>query len=133
MASTPQFIATPRISFGEILAAQTARTTNTSTNLVDVIQGAASGTRVIEIVVKSLGQPADSTLTLWLNNGVSTFLFDEYDLGAPTAGSTTVTSYKLTTTYNNLILPNASWKIMAGCTVIPTAGHIIVAAFGGDL
>lgn len=133
MASTPQFIATPRISFGEILASQAARTTNTSANLVDVIQGVASGTRVIEIVVKSLGQPADSVITLWLNNGTSTFLFDEYDLGAPTAGSTTVASYKLTTTYNNLLLPNTSWKIMAGCTVLPTSGNIIVVAFGGDL
>ena len=132
MASNPQFINTPRISFGEITTGQTARTTGTTTSLVEVIQGATGGTRIVETVVKSLGQPADSLVQLWLDNGSTKILFDEYDIGAPAAGSTTVVSYRLSTTYSNLILPSTSWKLFAACTVTPTSGGIVVWALGGD-
>ena len=133
MATNPQFINAPRIGYGSISTGQTARTTGTTSNLVDVITGAAGGTRVLEIVVKSTGQPADSVLTLWLNDGTNNILFDEIDLGAPAAGSNTVVAYRTTQTYANLVLPNASWKLVAGCTVTPTSGAIVVYALGGDL
>lgn len=133
MASTPEFIKTPRISYAEVTTAQTARTTGTSTNLVEVIAGASGGTRVLEIVVKSLGDPADSVVTLWLDNGSTKILFDEIDIGDPAAGSNTVVAYRTRQTYANLVLPSADWKIFAGVTVAPTAGNIIVWALGGNL
>lgn len=133
MATTPAYIGTPRIGFGEITTGQAARTTGTTTSLVDVITGAASGTRILEIVVQGLGDPADSTITLWLNNGTSNILFDDLDIGNPAAASNTTAGYRLSTTYNNLVLPNASWKVVAGCTVTPTSGNIIVWALGGDI
>ena len=132
MASNPQFINTPRISYGEITTGQTARTTGTTTDLVEVIQGATGGTRIVEIVVKSLGRPADSLIQVWLDNGTTKILFDEYDIGAPVAASNTAASYRLSTTYSNLILPSTSWKLFAACTVTPTTGGIVVWALGGD-
>ena len=132
MASNPQFINTPRISYGEITTGQTARTTGTTTSLVDVMTGATGGTRIIEVVTKATGQAAASLVQLWLFNGTSNILFDEFTPGA-TAGSTTVASSRLSTTYSNLILPSSSWKLVAGCTVTPTSGNILVWAFGGDL
>lgn len=133
MATSPAFIGTPRLAHGAITTGATARTTGTTTNLVDVITGAASGTRILEVVVKSLGQPADSVITLWLYDGTNNVLFDEIDIGAPAAGSTTVTAYRTSQTYANLILPSSSWKLVAGCTVTPTSGNIEVWALGGDL
>lgn len=133
MATSPEFVKTPRISYGAVTTGQTARTTGTTTNLVEVIQGATGGTRVLEIVVKSLGDPADSIVTLWLDNGSTKILFDEIDIGDPAAASTTVTGYRTRQTYANLVLPSSSWKIFAGVTVTPTAGDIIVWALGGDL
>lgn len=133
MATSPAFIATPRLAHAAVSSGQSARTTGTTTGLVDVITGAASGTRILEIVVKALGQPADSVITLWLNDGTNNVLFDEIDIGAPAAGSTTVVAYRTSQTYANLILPSASWKLVAGCTVTPTSGNIEVWALGGDL
>lgn len=133
MADSPQFIATPRIGYGEITTGQTARATGTSTNLVEVIQGAATGTRINEIIVKAAGRPADSIVSIWLDNGSTKILFDEYDIGAPAADSNTVAAYRLSTAYANLLLPSASWKLFASCTVTPTSGTIIVWALGGDL
>ena len=133
MASSPQFISVPRISFGEITTGQSLRTTNTSANLVTVISGAATGTRILELVIKATGDPTNSIVTLWLDNGITNALFDEFALGDPAAGSNTAVTYRLSTTYSNLILPSDSWSLKAGCTVTPTAGTIAVWAFGGDL
>lgn len=133
MASSPQFINAPRIGVGEITTGQTARTTGTTSNLVDVITGASTGTRVLEIVVMGLGDPADSTITIWLNNGTNNILFDEYDIGNPAVASNTAVGYRLSTTYSNLLLPSTSWKVVAGCTVTPVAGNIVIWALGGDL
>lgn len=133
MATAPSFISTPRLAHGAITTGQTARTTGTTSNLVDVITGAAAGTRILEVVVKALGQPADSVITLWLYDGTNNVLFDEIDIGAPAAGSNTVVAYRTSQTYQNLVLPSASWKLVAGCTVTPTSGNIEVWALGGDL
>lgn len=133
MANNPAFIATPRIGFGEITTGQPARTTGTTSNLVDVITGVAAGTRILEVVVKATGDPADSVVSLWLNNGTINVLFDEFDIGNPAAASDTTVGHRVAVAYNNLVLPSASWKLVAGCTVTPTAGSIVVWAFGGDL
>lgn len=133
MASIPQFIGTPRLAHGAVTTGQTARTTGTTSGIVDVITGASTGTRILEVVIKALGQPADSVVTLWLYDGTNYVLFDEIDIGAPAAGSNTVVAYRTTVTYANLVLPSASWKLAAGCTVTPTSGNIEVWALGGDL
>ena len=132
MASNPQFINTPRISYGEITTGQTARTTGTTTNLVDVMTGATGGTRIIEVVTKATGQAASSLIQLWLFDGTSNILFDEFGISTAT-GSTTAASGRSSTTYSNLLLPSSSWKLVAGCTVTPTSGNLLVWALGGDL
>lgn len=132
MATAPAFIATPRIGVGSITTGQTSRATNTSVGLVDVIAAGSSGTRILEVVVKSDDDPADSVVVLWLNDGTNTVIFDELDFGNPAAGSTTSTAYRGVLTYSNLVLPSG-WKLVASCTVTPTAGTIKVWAFGGDL
>ena len=133
MATTPSFIGTPRIGVGTVDTAQTARASGTTSNVVDVITGAASGTRILEVVVKADGDPADCTVVLWLYDGSTNHVFDELDLGNPAAGSATVASYGGTLTYSNLVLPNASWKLQASITATPTAGAVKVIALGGDL
>jgi hypothetical protein len=131
MATNPSFIATPRIGVGSVSVANTAR--DGTGTLVDVITGAASGTRILEVVLKATDDPADCTLTLFLNDGTTAHIFDEIDLGNPPPGSTTVNSYRSTVTYSNLVLPSASWKLQAAITVAPTGGTVKVIALGGDL
>jgi hypothetical protein len=131
MAASPSFIGTPRIGVGAVSTANTNR--DGTGTIVDVITGAATGTRILEIVFKATDDPADCTITLYLNDGVTSHIFDEIDLGNPPPGSTTVNSYRGTLTYANLVLPSASWKLQAAITVAPTGGTVKVIALGGDL
>jgi hypothetical protein len=131
MANNPSFIATPRIGIGSVSTANTAR--DGTGTIVDVITGAATGTRILEVVLKADNDPADCTVVLYLYNGSNSIVFDEIDLGNPAPGSTTVASYRSSFTYSNLVLPSASWKLQASITVAPTAGTVKVWAFGGDL
>ena len=133
MATTPSFIGTPRIGVGTLTTGQTARASGTTTDVVDVITGATNGTRVLEVVVKADGDPADCCVVLWLYDGTTNHIWDEIDAGNPAAGSATVASYRGTVTYSNLVLPSASWKLQASITATPTAGTVKVIALGGDL
>ena len=133
MASTPAFISTPIVGMADLDTGQTARTAGTSSNVVDVTTAApTAGTRVLEVVVKSSGQPADSVIVLWLHNGTTNHVFDEIDIGAPSAGSNTATAYRTNQTYQNLVIPSG-WKLQASVTVTPTSGKIKVYALGGVL
>ena len=130
MASNPSFTATPRIGFGAVSSANTNR--DGTGTIVDVLTGAATGTKIVEIVVKSTGDPADSIVTIFIHDGTSYRLFDEVDLGDPAAGSATVTAFRASRTYDNLVLPSNSYKLAAAITAAPTAGVVNVFALGGD-
>lgn len=132
MATAPNFISAPRVGVGTLTTGQTARSSGTTTDVVDVISAGSSGTRILEIVVKSDNDPADSVVVFWLNDGSTNHVFDEMDIGNPAAGSTTVTAYRNTVTYSNLVIPSG-WKLQASITVTPTAGAVKVFALGGDL
>lgn len=132
MATAPAFISTPRVGVGAVDTAQTARATGTATDVVDVLSAGTSGTRILEVVVKATDDPADCCVVLWLHNGTTNYVFDEIDLGNPAAGSATVTSYRGTTTYSNLVIPTG-WKLQASITATTTGGKVNVIALGGDL
>lgn len=131
MAVSPAFIGTPRIGVGSVSTANTNR--DGTGTIVDVITGASTGTRILEVVFKADGDPADCTVVLYLYDGANSVVFDELDLGNPAAGSATVASYRGTLTYANLVLPSATWKLQASITATPTAGTVKVIALGGDL
>lgn len=130
MASAPAFTATPRIGFGSVSTANTNR--DGTGTIVDILTGAAGGTKINEIVLKATGDPADSVVTIFIHDGTSYRLYDEVDLADPAAASTTVAGYRVSRTYDNLVLPSASYKLAAAITVALTAGAINAFAFGGD-
>jgi hypothetical protein len=130
MSSTPQFTTTPVIGFASITAANTSR--DGTGTVVDILTGASTGTKINEIVLKATGDPADSVVTIFIHNGTSYLLFDEIDLGDPAAASPTVTGYRISRTYDNLILPSASYKLAGAITVALTSGAINAFALGGN-
>lgn len=129
MATTPQFTTLARIGAVTVSTANTGR--DGTGTVATVLTAGASGTRVEEVILKATGDPADSIVTLFLHDGTTFFLFDEFDLGNPAAASATVTGYRLSRTYDNLVLPT-SWSLRAAITVALTAGVINVIALGGD-
>lgn len=127
----PSFAIVPRIGVAAVSTANTAR--DGTGTIVDIIVGVAAGTKVTKIDIQATGDPADSIVTLFIHNGTTFFCFDEIDLGNPAAASTTVSGFRASRYYTDLVLPSASWKIGAAITVALTSGVINVFAFGADL
>jgi hypothetical protein len=129
MADAPAFIATPRIGAVTVSTANTAR--DGTGTIATVFTAGANGSRIEEVVLKATGDPADSIVTLFLHDGSTYFLFDEVDLADPAAASTTVTGYRMSRTYDNLVLPTG-WSLRAAITVALSSGVINAIALGGD-
>lgn len=130
MAVAPVFIGTPRIGRCSI-AAQNTNTDGTGV-IVDLITGASTGTRILEVVTKGTLQTAAGIIRLFTFDGTNWDLYDEFTIAAVTGGNTTQTN-RNNRTYQNLVLPNASWKLGVTLSVATVSGTIRCFAFGGDL
>ena len=127
MAASPVFAVTPRMSAVSIATADSSYTA--PTNVGTLITGASTGTRVSEIVVKCAATSAAAIVRIFLYDGSTYWHFDEVTVAAAT-GSATVQQTRVSTTYNNLILPSASWSVIV-TTSVSQATH--VTALGADL
>jgi len=127
MAISPSFAATPRIGNVSIATAESSYTS--PTNFGTLITGASTGTRIAEVVVKNAATSSAAIVRLFLHDGTTYYLFDEYTIAAAT-GSSTVQQTRVSTQYNNLILPNSSWTLRV-TTSVAQATH--VTALGADL
>lgn len=131
MASTPVYATTPRIGFASVTAANTNR--DGTGTIVDALTGVAAGTRIERVVLQATNDPADSIVTMFLYNGTTYLLFDEFDLGNPAAASATVPGYRIAKAYSDVVLPSSSWKVSFAITAALTAGAINCFVFGADL
>jgi hypothetical protein len=127
MALEPAFAVTPRIGAVSVATADTSLTA--PTNFGTLITGAATGTRVAEIVVKCAATSAAAIVRVFLYDGTTYYLFDEIVVAAATSSSTGATT-RVSTNYANLVLPSASWSIRVA-TSISQATH--VTSLGADL
>ena len=127
MASSPVFAVTPRIGAVSIATAEASYTAPSSVGTL--ITGASTGTRIAEIVVKNAATSAAAIVRIFLYDGSTYWLFDEVTIAAAT-GSSTVQQTRVSTTYNNLILPSSSWSVRVTTSVSQTT-H--VTALGADL
>lgn len=127
MAISPVFAVTPRVSSVSIATAEASYTA--PTNVGTLITGASTGTRISEIVVKCAATSAAAIVRIFLHDGSTYFLFDEITVAAAT-GSATVQQTRVSNTYNNLILPSASYSIRV-TTSVSQSTH--VTALGADL
>jgi hypothetical protein len=126
----PVFVKTPICKVAAVSSANTNR--DGTGTIVDILTAGADGARIEEIVAKATADPADSVLTIFIHNGTSYFLWDEMDLGNPAAASTTAEAYRVSRTYENLVLESGH-KLAAAITVALTAGVVNVWALGGSL
>lgn len=126
MAADPVFFTTPRIERGVISAANTNR--DGTGTVVQFAVGVANGTKVNEIVVKARGTTTAGMVRVFLYNGSTYSLLDEYAVSAITAAANTAT-FRVSTAYNNLFLASASWTLVASTH---NAESFDVMAFLGD-
>ena len=127
MATSPVFAVTPRIGAVSIATADSSYTA--PTNVGTLITGASTGTRISEIVVKCAATSAAAIVKVFLHDGSTYWLFDEITVAAAT-GSSTVQQTRVSTPYNNLVLPSSSWSVRVTISVSQVT-H--VTAFGADL
>ena len=127
MATSPAFAVTPRVGAVSIATADSSYTA--PTNVGTLITGASTGTRISEIVVKCAATSAAAIVRVFLYDGTTYWLYDEVTVAAAT-GSSTVQQTRVSTTYNNLILPSASWSVRVTTSIAQTT-H--VTAHGADL
>ena len=127
MAANPSFISAPRIGRASLSSANTAL--DGTGTIVDLITGAAAGTRILQIDAQCSATSAAALVNIFLWDGTAWTLFDQISITAATA-SNTVKANRNFTAYTNLVLPDATWKV--GCTTT-IAQAIRVYALGGDL
>lgn len=129
MATSPQFINTPRIETANTATANTA--IDGTGTITEVIQGATGGTRVLELVVKLAATSAAAQVNLFLtkDSGTTWRVFDSVTVSAATV-STTVASNRTSRTYANLLLASSAHRVGFTTTIAQSTNVI---ALGGDL
>lgn len=127
MALNPQFAVTPRITSVNVSTANTNR--DGTGTVATLITGVSTGTRISEIVVKAKVTTTAGMIRLFLHDGTNFWFFDEISIAAATV-SNSVQSSRVSTRYDNLILPNASWSLRVSTH---NAESIDVTALGADL
>lgn len=127
MAADPVFAVTPRIAACNVSAANTNR--DGTGTVVTLITGAASGTKINEIVVQARVTTTAGMVRLFLYDGTTYRFFDEFSIAAATVGANTKAT-RVSTAYNNLVLPSASWSLVVSTH---NAESMDVTALGADL
>ena len=127
MALEPAFAVTPRIGAVNVATANTNR--DGTGTVATLITGAATGTRIAEIVVQARVTTTAGMVRIFLYDGTTYRFFDEVAIAAATV-SGTVKGTRLSTLYSQLVLPNASWSVVVSTH---NAESIDVIALGADL
>jgi hypothetical protein len=130
VAADPSFASTPRLAVASVSTANTAR--DGTGTIVTVLSAGSSGTLIAQVTLQATGNLGDGTLTLFLHDGTTAWLFDEIDHEDPAAASNTFAGYRATRIYTNLVIP-AGWSVRAACTVAPASGVYNVFIHGADL
>lgn len=105
--TNPIFPLSPIVGIGTLTTATaiTSRANITgTTGLVQLTATSTNGTRIDSISIKGKGTTVASIVSIWIYNGTTSFLYDEFDVSAITA-STTVDSFSTTRLYQNFVLP----------------------------
>lgn len=95
--------------------------------LVQLTPVSANGKRVDSITCKAKATTVAGIISIWLYNGVTSFLYDEFDVPV-VAASNTVDSFSLKRNYTDLVLP-PTFQLYVSCTV---ANEMNIFANGGD-
>ena len=132
MASSPIWTGTPKCA-GAVVAsvANTVFTGGalTTSSFVTVLTGGTSGSKVQEIVIQGTGTTLSGVLDLFLYNGSTYYRFDQFYIPANTA-STTANAYRASKTYQNLILADNTWSIVAASQIANQLANVM--AFYGN-
>lgn len=124
MALDPIFIDTLRTDAGEISVANTNR--DGTGTVVTIFTAAATGSKVITVVVKAEGNTTAGMVRLFLYDGATYYLWYEISVSAITASGTVQTFYS---TFSPDLILETGWSVRASTHNGETFNVIIT---GGD-
>lgn len=112
MATNPNYASTPRSAVAQISAANTNR--DGTGTIVTVIAGAASGTRVDDIIIQATATTTAGIVRLFLSldGGTTNRLIREVEITARTPSGTTP-AFRAELLDLGIILPNANAQLRA--------------------
>ena len=126
MAANLNFFSTPRIGSVVVSAANTNR--DGSGTVVTLISGVVAGTKIQEITVQGNGSTTAGMVRLFLFDGTNYRPLREVPVSAVTV-SASVAAFNFSLLFSNLVLPSASWSIVASTH---NAESLTVTAYGAD-
>lgn len=127
----PVFGLTPNVGVGRITTGITTRDTSVSTPTT-IFTAGTNGSRLDAVRIKAETDLADSVVIVWLKIGGTWYLFDEFDVGDPAAGSTTAAAYGPETKFYRDLNLQSGVLVGATITVTPTTGGVNVFGIGVD-
>lgn len=131
MATAPKFASTPRVGSGLVSATLDTSLTAPS-NVTTLLTGVAAGTKVEEIVVQGVGTTVAGVLNVFLYDGSTYHLIDQFSISAVTSSATAV-AYRSVRQYTNLLLADNTWSLRVAQTVSGNQSMLKVTATGADL
>lgn len=103
MSTTPQFASNPKIGISNISVANT--NINGSGTISTVFSAGSLGSKINEVAVCGVGSVSAGMVRLFINDSSNNYLFDEVPISATTPSSS-VSNFRTTKTYDNLVLPS---------------------------
>lgn len=128
--TTPIFTLTPVVGIATLTSptAVTSRANTTgTTNLTLLDTAGTNGTRIDQIYIRAKETTVAGSVFIWVYNGATAFLFDEFLVSAVTA-SNTAEAFSISRPYDNLVLPSGT-SLYVSSTIDQDFN---IFAFGGD-
>jgi hypothetical protein len=134
VATSPTYTSTPRLMAGLVPATQDTSFT-APTHVTSLGSGVAAGTKINEIDVVPVGTTVAGLVNIFAYDGTTYHLLPggSVVIGAVTVSATTPPYIVATLTFDNLILPSASWSLAVSNTEASNVSLIEVIALGADL
>lgn len=122
MATAAQYAATARTAIAQVTTANTNR--NGTGTIVTVFTGGTSGSRIDDIYIVATGTTTAGVVRLFLNDGTTSFLWQEILVTAITP-STTVQVFSASLLNQACILASSSWSLRASTNNSETFNIIV--------
>ena len=126
MATTAQFVATPKVGLATISTANTSLTGSGTLGIV--FSAGANGTRIERCVVKATGTTTAGMVRLFIHNGVAATLLTEIPV-APVTPSGTLPAFETTLVFDGGLVIPTGYSL---CAATHNAESFQLTALGGD-
>jgi hypothetical protein len=130
MATLPTYAATP-VAWAGLVPATLDTSLTAPTNVTTLGTAGTSGTKIEEIVCQGVGTTVTGIVNVFLHDGSTYHLYDQFFI-SPFTSSTTTLAYRFTKYYTNLVLPTSAWSLRVTNTIAGNQSLLKLTAIGAS-